>query len=366
MINFCDLKAEHDLLREELKQIMDAAVDASDFCNGAAVRSFEKAFGEYVGVKNVCGVSNGTSALFLAMRALGIGEGDEVIVPSNTFVATAWAATYNGAVPVFCDCKSDTWEIDPESVMKKITKKTKAIAGVHLYGQTFDFDAIKSIADEYGLMIIEDCAQAHGATFNGRKTGTMGDIGCFSFYPTKNLGAMGDAGAVVTDSDEIARKINLLKFYAFEKSTGDHIELGFNTRMDSIQAAILELKLKKLDENNEKRRRIARIYLNEIDNPVFTMQTVDERCKSVWHLFVMKVPDREHFTAYMRKNGVNCGVHYPVPCHLQRAFSSLGYKKGDLPECEDLAQHCISLPMYPELTDEQILKVVELCNRYGR
>ena len=361
---FCNLKSEYADHIDAFTEVVRQTLLEADLCDGEAVKRFERAFAQYCGMPHCSATDSGTSALFLAMKALGIGKGDEVVVPANTFVATALAVVYTGAVPVFCDCLADTWEIDPQSAAKCITPRTKAIVGVHLYGQPCDTDALRALCRTHGLLLIEDSAQASGALWRGQKVGTLSDAGCFSFYPTKTLGAAGAAGCVLTDRAEVKETIDHLKFYALDRATGDHPRIGYNMRMDSIQAALLEHKLSYLDESNRRRAEIARQYLSRIGNPRITMQAVADGCTPVWHLFCICVPDREAFLAHMRAHGIFCGVHYPVPCHLQGAFREFGYRKGDLPNSEALAAHCVSLPMYPELTQRDIDRVVDACDLY--
>ena len=308
-------------------------------------------------------LNNGTSALHLALRSLNIGENDEVIIPSWTFIATAWAVSYVGAKIVFADVDEETWQIDPEDVKRKITKRTKAIIGVHIYGQPFNINEILKIANEYNLYLIEDTAQAHGAEYYNKKVGTFGIVNAFSFYPSKNLGSYGEAGAIATNNDEIADRIKILRNQG-QKVRYEHVEIGYNMRMEGFQGAVLNVKLKYLDKWNERRREIAKRYLNEINNPKIKFQKVVEGGKGVYHLFVIKVKDREKFINHLEKFGVGYSFHYPKPVHLQKAYEFLNYKEGSLPITEELSRTTISIPLFPEMTDEEVDYVINVINDY--
>jgi len=308
-------------------------------------------------------LNNGTSALHLALRSLNIGENDEVIIPSWTFIATAWAVSYVGAKIVFADVDEETWQIDPEDVKRKITKRTKAIIGVHIYGQPFNINEILKIANEYNLYLIEDTAQAHGAEYYNKKVGTFGIVNAFSFYPSKNLGSYGEAGAIATNNDEIANRIKILRNQG-QKVRYEHVEIGYNMRMEGFQGAVLNVKLKYLDKWNERRREIAKRYLNEINNPKIKFQKVVEGGKGVYHLFVIKVKDREKFINHLEKFGVGYSFHYPKPVHLQKAYEFLNYKEGSLPITEELSRTTISIPLFPEMTDEEVDYVINVINDY--
>jgi dTDP-4-amino-4,6-dideoxygalactose transaminase len=308
-------------------------------------------------------LNNGTSALHLALRSLNIGENDEVIIPSWTFIATAWAVSYVGAKIVFADVDEETWQIDPEDVKRKITKRTKAIIGVHIYGQPFNINEILKIANEYNLYLIEDTAQAHGAEYYNKKVGTFGIVNAFSFYPSKNLGSYGEAGAIATNNEEIANRIKILRNQG-QKVRYEHVEIGYNMRMEGFQGAVLNVKLKYLDKWNERRREIAKRYLNEINNPKIKFQKVVEGGKGVYHLFVIKVKDREKFINHLEKFGVGYSFHYPKPVHLQKAYEFLNYKEGSLPITEELSRTTISIPLFPEMTDEEVDYVINVINDY--
>jgi len=362
-INFMNLKRQYEDHKEGLLKAIHSVCDETAFSGGKYAEIFEKEFAEYCNVKYASGVNNGTTALHVAMLTLGITKGDEVIIPANTFIATAWGPTYTGATPVFVDCTSDTWEIDPAKIEKAITKKTKAIIGVHLYGQPFDVDAVKKIADKHNLHLIEDAAQAHGAVYKGKKVGGLCKMGCFSFYPGKNLGAYGEGGIVTTDNKDYNEYITKLKNHG-SSTRYYHDIIGYNYRLEGIQGAVLSYKLKYLDEWSKKRIKIANMYINNINNSAITMQVQPEYVQSVYHLFVITTPEREKFVNYLKEKNINCGLHYPVPCHLQKAYEYLGYKKGQMPNAEYLAEHCVSLPMFPELTDEEVNYIIDVCNKY--
>lgn len=366
-----DYKAHED---EYLEAIRNVCVNTA-FSGGRYADNFDKEFAEYLGIPFANGVNNGTSALHLAMLALGIGEGDEVIVPANTYIATAWGVTYSGATPVFVDCTPDTWEIDPTLIESKITSKTKAIIGVHLYGQPFDFDAVYEIAQKYNLYVVEDCAQAHGAEYTScllsedgitnvtKKVGTLGEIGCFSFYPGKNLYAFGEGGSVTSKNKDYHDRITVYKNQGCAVRYY-HDVVGYNYRMEGIQGAVLSVSLKYLPQWTEKRREIGLRYINEINNPEILMQAHPKNTNPVFHLFEIQVEDPEDMIVYMEKKGIECNRHYPVPCHLQEAYKNLGYKRGDCPNAEKLSDHCVTLPLFPEMTEEEVDMVIEACNLY--
>lgn len=360
-----DLTRDYEKHAREYQEAMEEVCRETAFSGGKYADKFDEEFAEYVGSKYACGVNNGTSALHLAMLALGVGEGDEVIVPANTYIATAWGVSYTGATPVFADCKADTWEIDPASVEAKITERTKGIIGVHLYGQPFDYKAVKEIADRHGLFVVEDCAQAHGAKFEGRNVGTLGELACFSFYPGKNLYAFGEGGSVTCDKESYFKHMTRLKNQGCDVRYY-HDEIGYNYRLEGIQGAVLSVSLRYLPQWTAKRQEIGKRYLAEIKNPLITMQGHPENTESVFHLFVITVPDHDDFLRYMATHRVECNMHYPVPCHLQKAYRHLGYKEGDCPNAEYLAAHCVTLPLFPEMQEEEITRVIDLCNAYGR
>lgn len=363
MLKRIDLTRDYRKHREEYLKAIKEVCEETAFSGGKYADKFDKEFAAFCGVPYAVGVNNGTSALHCAIAALGIGSGDEVIVPANTYIATAWGVTYTGATPVFVDCTPDTWEIDPDKIEERITDKTKAIIGVHLYGQPFEFNKVKKIADKYGLYVVEDCAQAHGALYEDRKVGTLGEMGCFSFYPGKNLYAFGEGGSVTCKKEEYYDYMTTMK------NQGCHVRyyhdmIGYNYRLEGMQGAVLSVGLKYLPEWTQRRRVIGRRYIREITNPLFTMQSHPENTDPVFHLFVVTVEDPDDLIAYMNGKGMECNKHYPVPCHLQKAYAHLGYKEGDCPNAEHLAGHCVTLPLFPEMTDEEVTMVIDACNRY--
>ena len=360
-----DLSRDYEAHKREYQEAIESVCKETAFSGGKYADRFDEEFASYVGTKYASGVNNGTSALHLAMLALGVGPGDAVIVPANTYIATAWGVTYTGAVPVFADCTADTWEIDPEALEAKITPKTKGIIGVHLYGQPFDYAAVREIADRHGLFVVEDCAQAHGAKFEGRNVGSLGELGCFSFYPGKNLYAFGEGGSVTCDKEEYYKHMDRLKNQGCDVRYY-HDEVGYNYRLEGIQGAVLSVSLKYLPRWTSQRQEIGRRYLREISNPLITMQKHPENTEPVFHLFVVTVEDREEFIKYMAEADVECNMHYPVPCHLQKAYENLGYGKGDCPNAEYLAEHCVTLPLFPEMREEEVSRVIALCNGWRR
>ena len=363
MLKRIDLARDYEKHKDEYTEAISKVCARTAFSGGEFADEFDRQFAAYLGVKAAAGVNNGTSALHLAMNALDVGEGDEVIVPANTYIATAWAVVYTGATPVFADCTADTWEIDPEDVKRKITPRTKGIIGVHLYGQPFDLDAIMAIANEHDLFVVEDCAQAHAAKYNGKMVGTFGEMGCFSFYPGKNLYAFGEGGSVVSDNTDYIDRITVMKNQGC-RVRYYHEVIGYNMRLEGLQGAVLSVGLRHLDEWTKRRREIGRRYISRITNPLFKMQAHPDNTDPVFHLFEVMVPDPDDFLNYMEEHDVECNRHYPVPCHLQKAFSYLGYKESDCPNAENLAAHCATLPLFPEMTDEEAELVIKLCNDY--
>lgn len=362
-IQCLDLKKQHQQIKKEILEAFEKVYDQTSFSGGTFVEEFEQQFAKFCNTNYSIGVNNGTSALHLALLALGIMPGDEVIVPANTFIATAWAVSYCGAVPVFADCTNDTWQIDAAQLENKITNKTKAIIGVHLYGQPFDIDAVKEICDRHNLFLLEDAAQAHGASYKQTPVGTFGKMGCFSFYPGKNLGACGEAGGITTNNKEYYEHVKSLRNHG-SVTRYYHDEIGYNMRMGGLEAASLTVKLKYITGWNERRREIAKRYQQEVTNTKITMQLQPQWADSVYHLFVVTTPNRDDLIKYLNDNNIYPALHYPVPCHLQKAYKGLGYKQGDLPNAEYLAAHCISLPMYPQLTNEEVSLVINCLNNY--
>lgn len=328
---------------------------------GEEVREFEKEFANYIGAKYSIGVDNGLNALVIAFRELGIGSGDEVIVQANTYIASVMGITMNGAIPVFVE-PDEYYNIDVERIESAITDKTKAICVVHLYGQASNMDRIMEIAKKYNLKVVEDCAQSHGADFNGKRTGTYG-VGCFSFYPSKNLGCFGDGGAITTNDEKLDRDFRVLRNYGSDKRYYNEV-VGYNSRLDELQAGLLRVKLSHLDELTKEREKIAKRYLSEINNPKIKLPRIRENATSVWHLFVIKIDERNKFQQYLDANGIGTVIHYPIPPHLSEAYSYLGYKKGDFPITEEYAETVLSLPLYNGMTDEEQSYVIDIINRY--
>lgn len=360
-IPFIDLKAHTGRMEGEILDAVKRVCATADYSGGAFVEAFEEQFARFLNAPGFAAVSNGSDALFLALRALDVSEGDEVIVPASTFIATAFAPMRLGAKPVFADCDPVTWQIDPASVAQRITGRTRAIIGVHLYGQAFPVDEINALARRYGLRVIEDCAQSQGTLYRSSPVGTLSDAGCFSFYPTKNLGACGQAGGVACADGAADRRLRCMRSQGMDGG-GVHVELGYNMRMDGMQAAILSAMLPHLPEWNRRRSEILRRYRAEIVNPGIRFQGELPHTQPAWYLAVVCVPDRQRFLRHMADRGINCGVHYPQPCHLTPAMAALGHRRGDLPNAEYLADHCVSLPLYPELDAAAVDRVVEACN----
>jgi len=357
-----DLKQQHQNLKKEIFEVFEKVYDQTAFSGGAFVEEFERNFAAFIGTKYAVGVSNGTVALHLAMLVLNIGPGDEVIIPANTFIATAWGVSHAGAAPVFVDC-DDTWNIDPTKIEAAITPKTKAIIGVHLYGQPFDVDAVKVICEKHNLFLVEDAAQAQGAFYKGKRVGSLGDIACYSFYPGKNLGACGEGGGLATNNETYFKRLLSLRNHG-STVRYYHDEIGYNYRMGGLEGASLTIKLKYLDQWNNRRKEIALRYQKEITNPKITMQVIPNWSDGVYHLFVVTTQDKDALVKHLDKNGIVVAFHYPVPCHLQKAYVGLNYKQGDFPKSEYLAEHCISLPMFPELSNVELDHIIETLSIY--
>lgn len=362
-VPFVSFRPMEKELNSELRAAFDRVFDASWYIEGKEDEAFEKAFAEYCNTDYCIGVGNGLDALMLALKALGIGARDEVIVPSNTYIATALAVTYVGATPVFVEPDIRTYNIDPAKIEEKITDKTKAIMPVHLYGQPCDMDPIMAIAKKYNLYVVEDCAQAHGALYNGKVIGSFGDAAGFSFYPGKNLGALGDAGAAVTNNKEIADKIRALGNYGSDYKY-HHIYQGNNSRLDELQAAFLSAKLPLLSKMNEERRRIADCYLSNIKNPELALPFVPDYAVPVWHIFAVRTNKRDELAAYLAEKGISTNKHYPIPIHLQDCYKDLGITQGMLPIAEEISATQLSLPMFYGMTDEQIEYVIDCLNKF--
>ena len=362
VVNSVVLKRTFDLHKTEYEEAALRALNSGWYILGKEMEQFEKELAKWVGVKHCVSLNSGTDALILAVRALGIGPGDEVIVPANAYIASIIGVTENGAIPVFVDA-DEHMEIDADKIEEKITDKTKAILPVHLYGQSSQMDKIAAIAKKHGLKLIEDCAQCLGSKYGGQFAGTFGDIGCLSFYPTKPLGAFGDAGAIITNNDQIAETVRLLRNYGSKVKYHNEIN-GVNSRMDEVQAALLQVGLKYLDEGNEERRRQAKKYRDGITNEKVRIPDEYEEVYHVYHLFPVLVEDREEFQKYLKENVVHTQVHYPIPPYVAECYSEWGYKWEDFPNAAYYARHEVSLPIYCGLPDEELQYVIDVINRY--
>ncbi|MEM2995378.1 MAG: DegT/DnrJ/EryC1/StrS family aminotransferase [Candidatus Bathyarchaeia archaeon] len=363
MIPFVDLKREYLEIKGEINEAIQRVIEKGTFILGEEVEKFEEEFSSYIGVKYGVSVNSGSDALFLTLKALGISKGDEVITVSHTFIATADAITRNEAIPVFVDINPETYCIDAEKIEEKITKNTKAILPVHIYGHPADMDPILEVAQAHDLYVIEDACQAHGAEYKGRKAGSIGDAGCFSFYPIKNLGAYGDGGIIVTNNEELATKLRVLRNHG-QQQKYHHNLVGVNSRLDEIQAAILRVKLKHLDEWNSRRRENAKLY-NEllVDTEITT--PAEKNAKHAYHLYVIRCKERDKLQQHLLKNEVQTLMHYPIPVHKQRAYSnfSLSY---NLPVTEKICKEILSLPMFPQLTKREVEHVATAIIKFNR
>jgi dTDP-4-amino-4,6-dideoxygalactose transaminase len=382
-IPLIDLKAQYESLAEDLDKAALGVLSSANYIMGKTVTDFEKEFADFIGVKHAISVGNGTDALVLALKSMGIGEGDEVITTPFTFFATAETISAVGATPVFVDVDKETFNIDVTKIEEKITSKTKAIMPVHIFGQSADMDEINEIAKKHNLYVIEDACQAIGGKYRGRKIGTLGDVACFSFFPTKNLGCAGDGGMIVTDNDEIAiiaralrthgsgengqKAYNLLNNIEEEIKTAEGANdtvynplkyynylIGYNTRLDAIQAAILSVKLKEIDSWNAKRRKIVELYNEALQNSDLVTPVARDYNDHVYHMYILQSENREEVLTKLKEAGIATGVYYPVPLHLQKVYKNLGYKEGDMPVSEYLSHRTFAIPVYPELTKEQI------------
>ncbi len=362
-VPFVTFKPLEKELDKDLRDAFERVYNRSWYIEGVEDEAFEKAFAEYCDSKYCVGVGNGLDALFLSLKALGIKEGDEVIVPSNTYIATALAVTYTGATPIFVEPDIRTFNIDPTKIEAAITNKTKAIMPVHLYGQACDMDPIMEVAKKYNLYVVEDCAQAHGAKYNGKVIGSFGDAAGFSFYPGKNLGAFGDAGATVTNNEELAKKVRALGNYGSDYKY-HHIYQGNNSRLDELQAAFLAAKLPHLNKVNAERRKIAQKYLDGINNPEIILPFVPEYAEPVWHIFGIRCNRRNELEKFLNDAGISTNKHYPIPMHLQGCYADLGFKKGDYPITEEISETELSIPMYYGMTDEEIQYVIDRINEF--
>lgn len=387
-IPLIDLQAQYNSLAEKLDKAALGVLSSANYIMGKTVIDFEKDFANFIGVKHAISVGNGTDALVISLKAMGIGEGDEVITTPFTFFATAETISAVGATPVFVDVNKETFNIDVTKIEEKITSKTKAIMPVHIFGQSADMDEINEIAKKHNLYVIEDACQAVGGKYKGRKIGTLGDVACFSFFPTKNLGCAGDGGIIVTDNDEIATIIRALrthgsgengqKAYNLLNNIKEEVKtvegandtvynplkyynylIGYNSRLDAIQAAILSVKLKEIDSWNSKRREIVELYNKALQNSNLVIPTAKDCNEHVYHMYILQSENREEILAKLKEAGIATGVYYPVPLHLQKVYKSLGYKEGDMPVSEYLSHRTFAIPVYPELTKEQVDYIIQ-------
>jgi dTDP-4-amino-4,6-dideoxygalactose transaminase len=363
MIPFSTFEAMHREVADEMQAAFQKVYHKGWFIQGEECAAFEQEFADYCGAKYCVGVGNGLDALLLILKGYGIGKGDEVIVPSNTFIATALAVTYAGATPVFVEPVPATYTLDPAQLEAKITERTKAVIAVQLYGQASEMDEILSIARKHGIKVIEDAAQAHGATYKGRKVGSLADAAGFSFYPGKNLGALGDAGAVVTDDEELAKKVRALGNYGSDYKY-HHIYQGNNTRLDELQAAFLRVKLRNLDRWNAGRLEVAARYMNEIKNPLVTLPTVAENGTHVFHIFAIRCERREELEKYLNDRGIGTNCHYPIPIHMQEAYRGLNLPQGSYPVAEQISATELSIPMYYGMTEDEVTAVIRAINDF--
>ncbi len=362
-IPLVDLKAQYLSIKDDIDAAMQRVVHNTSFILGAEVEAFEREFAAFCGTKYAVGLNSGTSALHLAFLACGLGPGDEVITTPYTFIGTTEMLPKIGARPVFVDIDPQTYNIDPAKIKEAITERTKAILPVHLYGQPAEMDPILEIAERHGLIVIEDAAQAHGAEYNGQRAGSMGRVAIFSFYPSKNLGAYGDAGALVTNEKEIADRARMRRDHGRQEKY-EHLMEGFNYRLDALQAAILRAKLAYLERWNEARRRNAEVYRELLADSDLILPSESEHVKSVYHLFVVRSRARDALGEYLKGEGIATGIHYPIPLHLQPAYRDLGYRKGDFPVAEECASQVLSLPMYPELSLQQMERVAKTIREF--
>jgi dTDP-4-amino-4,6-dideoxygalactose transaminase len=357
-VPFVDLRVQYLSIKDEIDGAIARVLDNTSFVLGPEVEAFETAFAEYTGARFCIGVNSGTAAIQLALTACGLGAGDEVIVPANTFFATAEAVSTAGATPVFVDADPISYNLDVSKIEASITKRTRAIMPVHLYGQAADLDSIFEIAERRGLIVIEDAAQAHGSRYKGRRVGAFGRAGCFSFYPGKNLGAYGEGGAVVTNDEDVARSVRLLRDHGSERKYRHEI-IGYNFRLEGIQGAVLNVKLRHLERWNQLRREHAALYTELLRGSDLTLPREMPYAEHVYHLYAIQSDRRDALQQTLNEAGIQTGIHYPIPIHLQPAYASLDYRRGDFPEAERQAERVLSLPMFPELAIDQIKRVAQ-------
>ena len=364
-VPYLDLRAQLKPLRAELDAAIARTLDHCSFCLGPDVARFEKDFAAFCGAQHALGFNSGTSALHVAMRLLNVGPGDEVITTPYTFIATSWAISYCGAKPVYVDIDEATFNLDPQLIEAAITSKTKAVLPVHLYGQPFDVDAVAAVCQKHNLPFVEDAAQAHGAKFKGKSIGTFGAVSCFSFYPAKNLGACGEGGALVTNNAALAARAKSLREHG-STVRYHHDEVGYNYRLEGIQGAVLGVKLKHLEQWTQARQRVAARYAELLADTPLQLPKVTAGNASAWHLYTVRSPRRDELKKHLDANGIGNAVHYPLPLHLQKAYAHLGHRPGDLPVAEQACREVLSLPMFPELTDAQIQRVVAVVKAFFR
>jgi dTDP-4-amino-4,6-dideoxygalactose transaminase len=358
-VPYFDLPAQIRSVRKDLDAAIARTLDNCSFCLGPDTLQFEKDFAKFQGAEHCVGFNSGTSALHIAMLLLNVGQGDEVITTPMTFVATSWAISYVGAKPVYVDIEDGTFNLDPKLIERAITPRTKCIMPVHLYGQPFDIDPVIALCKKHKLPLVEDAAQAHGAKYKGKSVGTFGEISCFSFYPGKNLGACGEGGALVTNDAKFAARARSLREHG-SSVRYYHDEVGFNYRMEGIQGATLGVKLKHLEKWTQRRRAIAKAYTELLADTPLQLPQEAPYAESAWHLYVVRHPRRDDLKKHLDANGIGCALHYPLPLHLQKCYANLGYKQGDFPVAEKAARECLSLPIYAELTDEQVKRVASV------
>lgn len=363
-VKFLDFESMHKPIREEMNKKFLEVYDSNWFIKGKELEKFEYNIAKYCSSSYAVGCGNGLDALYLSLKAMNIGAGDEVIIPSNTYIATALAVSYAGAKPVFVEPNIETYNIDPNLIEEKITLKTKAIIPVHLYGQTADMDAINIIAKKHSIYVLEDSAQAQGSEYKGRKAGSLGDISGMSLYPGKNLGALGDAGVITTNNYELAKKVSVLGNYGSEKKYHNKYK-GNNSRLDELQAGFLNVKLNYLDKWNYERRKIANMYLEGIKNTKIHLPHIPQYSNPIWHVFVVRTEKRDDFQNYLKENGIQTIIHYPIPIYLQPAYEDLGFKKGDYPIAEKIADEIISLPIWPGISDNEVQHVIDKVNLWS-
>lgn len=364
-VPFATFEPMHNEIRKELDEAYKRVMDSNYFIQGNECKQFEQEFADYCGAKHCVGVATGLDAIYLILKAMDIKTGDEVIVPSNTFIATALAVSYTGATPVFVEPEIDTYNIDVTRIEEKITPNTKAIIAVHLQGRPADMDAVNEMAKKHGLKVLEDAAQAHGTKYKGRRVGALSDAAAFSFYPGKNLGALGDGGCVVTNDDDIASKVRALGNYGSDYKY-HHIYQGTNSRLDEMQAAFLRVKLPCLEKWNDARKQVAERYLSEIKNPLIKLPVApDKDYDHIYHVFVIRCDRRDELEKYLNDKGIGTVKHYPIPMHMQKAYESLNIPEGSLPIAEEISRTVLSIPMYYNMTDEEISYVIDAVNNFN-